>query len=1010
MSGPHSDGRLESSDSETIDRSKSMAFEFEGKAITAFDGDTIASALYASGLRVFSRSFKYHRPRGLLCVSGQCPNCMVNVDGEPNVRSCAVKVKDGMKVHRQNAWPSADNDFYSMIQMIDGFLPVGFYYKTFINWPIEWKRVEGRIRKITGVGNIEETLARWHRAPDSLADDFEQQFLHAQVAVVGGGPAGIAAAFEASNLGADVVLIDDQPELGGHLRFSDDTVQMPEGLDDEYSGLKGFEVARRLSESVSGRSSIRVLRGAVAFGLYESNLIGVMPGRKMIRLRADQIVVATGSHEYPAVFQNNDLPGVFLGRGLQKLVRLYGIRPGVRVLVVSNNDSGLSVARSLLAAKVQIAGYVDARKSVPSGDELLESLRKQNVPVLLGQILKELRGGKIVSGAVLVAIDEKGQPTPGSESTIACDTVCLNNGFESEASLLNQAGYGTAYDDLLGDFVPSIPKPAVHPCGEITGFHQLSISLLQGRVAGLTAALDVIDAERKSGEPRLLHAQSRIGTFGLMARGMEKACRDILSASGTGSVVAPSGFPDASRMNRRFVCICEDVGEKDLERAVSEGFEDIETLKRYSTTTMGPCQGKMCSIPSIAVCARETGRTIGETGRTVSRPPYQSIPMGIIAGVEYHPVKLTPMHHRHEQLNPKWMDMGEWKRPLVYSSVEEEYRAVRERVGIIDVSTLGRLDVKGADAPKLMDFVYTHIFSSLKPGKSRYGVICDDAGVILDDGTVTRLSENHYFITTTTGNVEFVEQWLTWWATALRLDAQVTNVTAGLAAVNVAGPKARDLLKKLTEIDLSTEAFPYMNSAEGLVAGVPCIMLRIGFVGETGWEIHFPAEFGDYFWDRLFEVGQEFDVRPFGVETQRILRLEKKHFIVSQDTDALSSPYEADMGWVVKLEKPDFVGKAALQILQKSPGERRLVGFVMTDSIVAHDGDQVYSSDGKNLIGVVTSSRFSPHVGSCVGLALVNSSNANQDERIGVRSEEALHFAKVSLSPFYDPEGKRLRS
>ena len=354
--------------------------------------------------------------------------------------------------------------------------------------------------------------------------------------------------------------------------------------------------------------------------------------------------------------------------------------------------------------------------------------------------------------------------------------------------------------------------------------------------------------------------------------------------------------------------------------------------------------------------------------------------------------------------------MGAWKRPLVYSSVESECKAVRERVGIIDVSTLGRLDLKGTDAPKLLDFIYTHNFSTLKPGKSRYGVICDDAGIILDDGTVTRLSEDHYFVTTTTGNVDFVEQWMTWWATTLGLDAHVTNVTAGLAAVNVAGPKARELLKKLTAIDLSTEAFPYMNGAEGLIAGVPCIMLRIGFVGETGWEIHFPAEFGDYFWDNLMEAGKEFEVRPFGVEAQRILRLEKKHVIVGQDTDALSSPYEADMAWVVKLEKQDFVGKAALQALQKNPGDRRLVGFVMADSSVAHDGDQVYSSDGRSLTGVVTSSRLSPYVGKCVGLALVLAADARQDQHVIIKSQGGTHRAGVTFSPFYDPEGKRLKS
>jgi sarcosine oxidase subunit alpha len=384
--------------------------------------------------------------------------------------------------------------------------------------------------------------------------------------------------------------------------------------------------------------------------------------------------------------------------------------------------------------------------------------------------------------------------------------------------------------------------------------------------------------------------------------------------------------------------------------------------------------------------------------------------MGAISGAELHPLKLTAMHYKHVELGARMMDMGEWKRPLLYTSVEEEYKTVREGVGIIDVSTLGRLDVKGRDAAKLLDFVYTHTFSNLKVGKSRYGVICDDAGIILDDGTVTRLSDTRYFITTTTGNIDFVEQWLTWWATAQKLDAHVTNVTAGLAAINVAGPKARDLLGKLTGINLSTEAFPYMNSAEGDVAGVPCILLRIGFVGETGWEIHFPAEYGEYFWDALLEAGKEFGVKPFGVETQRVLRLEKKHVIVGQDTDALSNPFEADMAWTVKFEKEDFIGKSALLAAQKKETERKLVGFVMSDSIVAHDGDQVFSSDGTRHIGFVTSSRLSPHLGKCVGLALLTPEYYKKGSKVRVKTGSVLSDAEVTLAPFYDPEGKRLRS
>jgi sarcosine oxidase, subunit alpha len=933
---------------------------------------------------------------------------MMSVGGEPNIRACLKEVKGGMKVHRQNAWPSADRDIYSLIERIDRFMPVGFYYKTFINSPIEWKRVEGRIRNIAGVGSLEDELSKW-RAGDEV-NEFEQQQMFTQVAVVGGGIAGMMAALEASKLGASVVIVDDQQGLGGHNRFSADLVPTASASEEEgMNGKAAFQVARELSQNIASRPGITVLSNSVAFGVYESNLVAVMQGMKLITLRAEKLIVATGSHEYLPVFGNNDLPGVFLGRGLLRLIRLYGVRPDGKVLVFANNDAGLSAAKALVEAKIPIAAYVDTRKNPKLDAELVNSLKERGAQVLLGYAIKELTGGKHVRTAIILAVDEKGGPVLGSERSVCCDTVCVSMGFESEASLLNQSGYGTAFDAELNDFVPTSPKPAIYPCGEVTGFHQVDVTFTQSKIAGLTAALSVMDADEKSAEPRLVDARKRVETYKLRLADVEKAYRVGISLAKS-PLAGPHPLPPETTTKKRFVCVCEDVVEKDLAYAVAEGFEEIETLKRYSTTTMGPCQGKMCSVTSIAICARETRRTMAETGRTVSRPPYLSTPIGVIAGVEFHPVKLTPMHHRHAELNPKWMDMGEWKRPFIYSSVEEEYQAVRERVGIIDVSTLGRLDVKGTDAPKLLDFVYTHIFSTLKPGKSRYGVICDDAGIILDDGTVTRLSEDHYFVTTTTGNVDFVEQWLTWWATIFGLDAHVTNVTAGLAAVNVAGPKARELLKKLTAIDLSTEAFPYMNGAEGLIAGVPCIMLRIGFVGETGWEIHFPAEFGDYFWEKLMEAGKEFEVRPFGVETQRILRLEKKHVIVGQDTDALSNPYEADMAWVVKLEKQDFVGKAALQVLQKNPGERRLVGFAMADSVVAHDGDQVYSPDGRSLTGVVTSSRPSPHVGKCVGLALVLTASAKQDEHVMIKSDGGMHRANVTFSPFYDPEGKRLKS
>ena len=1012
------DGRIERRAGEEIDRSRPVTFHFEGKSFSGYEGDTVASALYASGLRTFTRSIKYHRARGLFCVSGRCANCMVNVDGKPNVRACVEPIREGTTVKHQNAWPSLDHDLYSSIEMLDGFMPVGYRYKTFINFPWEWERVRGGMRKVAGLGSLDYELAGWKRDsgdpgdqhPPVDAEAFDQEFMHADVAVVGGGPAGMFAALEAGRLGARVVLVDDQPSLGGHLRYDDGEVMLEAATgESRYSGRKASELADELSHAVSQKDRLTVISDATVFGLYESNLLGLTQGNRLIKLRAKQVVISTGAHERFSVFQNNDIPGVFPASGLQRLIRLYGVRPGKSVAIVTDGDVGLAVARTLTGAGVGVSVYADSRANVDL-DEARQVLSGTGAVILNGYAVKESLGRKKVAGAILARVDENGRPVEGSERKFECDTICLANSLEADISLLYQAGCRTVYDVDIGDFIVTEHAASVSSCGDATGIHDLSASVLQAKVAGLSAALSLM-GDRIG--PEVQKARDDLETYGRGLKESESRYRERVS-SWKPKIVAElsgQGNDQQTMAAKSFVCICEDVLEKEVLQAISEGFDDIETLKRYSTLSTGPCQGKICLLPSIGICARETGKSIPETGRTTSRPPYLPVPMGALAGSELHPTKLTAMHYKHLELGADIMDLGEWKRPHAYGPVEEEYSAVREAVGVIDLGTLGRLDLKGRDAPRLLDFVYTHIFSKLQPGKSRYGVICDDAGIILDDGTVTRLSEDHYFITTSTGNVDFVEQWLQWWIAAQDLDAHVTNLTDGLAAVNVAGPKARDLLKKLTGVDISSEAFPYMNSAEGLVAGVPSILLRIGFVGETGWEIHFPAEYGEYFWDALMEAGNEFGIRPFGVEAQRVLRLDKKHIIVSQDTDALSDPFEADMSWIVKFEKDDFVGKAALAAIKKAGPKRMLVGFVL-DAGTVHDGDQVYSSEaeGSRLIGAVTSARFSPAVGRCVGLALVSSGSAKDDGPLRIMTQGKMSEARVTLRPFYDPDGKRLRS
>jgi sarcosine oxidase subunit alpha len=975
-----STSRLPPHPTQTVDPTQEVTFSFAGKTITAYRGDTVAAALYAAGVRIFSRSFKYHRPRGVLCFSGKCPNCLMNVDGVPNVRTCIEPIRAGMQVRPQNAWPSVERDAFSIIDKLDRLLPVGFYYKTFIHPRFVWPLAEQVLRRVAGLGEID-----YRAEPKRSAD---HQYRHTDVAVIGGGPAGLSAAYEAARLGTRVTLIDDQPVLGGHLRTQTSTYAEV----GEYTGLRGFDIARRLREAVESLPNIDIIRPAAVFGCYEGGLLGVVQGKRLIHLRTKRCVVATGGAEYPLLFQNNDLPGVMLGSGVQRLLQLYRVKPGNRVLVVTNNDFGFTVAYDLLAAGVEVAAVVDARASLPEDNPNMQQLKTVGVPMWAAHSIQAARGRKHVEGALIVPLDAQGRAVAGAARPVSCDVICLSTGFAPASALLAQSGCQLAYDATLSEIVPRQMATTVFAAGDVSGVHHLPAILLQGRIAGLQAAMSLGLREAESTHGRVASYQQELVAI-------EQQYRERLQ---TRPLVS-----DIRSGKKSFVCVCEDVTETDLCDSVTEGFGEIELLKRYSTVSMGPCQGKMCAMTSIGICARETGRSIVETGTTTARPPIQPVSLGVLAGRNYLPVKHTPLHHKHVALGAEMMDLGEWKRPYAYTSPAEEHRAVRERVGLIDVSTLGKLDVKGRDATQLLDKVYTHTFSSLRVGRVRYGVMCDDSGIILDDGTVSRLAEDHFFLTTTTGNIDFVEQWLKSWTVGTGKCVHITNVTAGLAAMNLAGPQARTVLGKLTDQDLSSTIFPYLACVHGEVAGVPALLLRIGFVGETGWEIHVPAEYGEHVWDALMEAGKEFAIAPFGVEAQRILRLEKKHLIVGQDTDALSNPLEADMAWVVKFDKADFIGKRALESVQQRGLRQKLVGFVMRDSTLVEGGSAV-AINGKP-VGRVASSRLSPYTGKCIGLAWVPMEIGANGTPLQIRVNGTMAVADIVNSPFYDPEGRRLR-
>ncbi len=969
--------RLPDRGSQVIDTGAPLEFQFNGQTYLGYRGDSIASALYASGVRVFSRSFKYHRPRGLLCLNGRCPNCLCNVDGTPNVRICTTALQPGMAVRTQNAWPSVELDALSLLDKLSPVLPVGFYYKTFIQPRALWPVYETVLRHAAGLGVLDV-----NREPEGA---YLQEYWYTDLAVVGGGPAGLAAALEARRLGLEVTLIDDQPALGGHLRLE----TRRESIGDEPPRA-GYERARALAEEVRA-AGVELLLGANAFGVYEGGLLGVAQGARMVELRYRALVVATGEQDRPLLFQHNDLPGVMLASGARRLVHLYGVRPGHRVVVASATDAGLRLAEDLLAAGIAVAAVVDARTHLDDGADSIRALRAASVPLLTGHAVTRALGKGRLAGVALSRLDAPRSPSDGTdELQVSCDLLAVATGADPMASLLGQAGCTLRYDEQRDRLVPVALAEGVFAAGQVAGVSGgVAALLLDGRLAGVRAAeyLGVGEPARQAAA-EIARARDR-------RNGAAPATRALVSTAPT---------PD-----KTFVCLCEDVTEKDVAAAIAEGFDHIELLKRYTTVTMGPCQGKICHSNAIALTARETGRDRVQTGMTTARPPAQPVELGTLAGLLHEPARLSSIHALHLRSGAEIMDLGEWKRARSYTTPGDEVLAVRERVGIIDVSSLGKLDVRGADAPKLLDKVYANTLSDLKVGRVRYGVVCDDSGIVLDDGTVARLAEDRYFVTTTTSGVTMVQEWFDWWLAGTGLCAHVTNVTSALAAINLAGPRAREVLRQLTDADVSAQAAPYLSAIEAEVAGVPALLLRIGFVGELGYEIHFAAEYGEHLWQALLEAGRDFGIKPFGVEAQRILRLEKGHIIVGQDTDALSNPYEAGMPWIVKLQKPDFIGKPSLQ-QAKARGEcNRLVGFQMEDpALVPEEGSAV--EFGGVPVGRVTSARFSPTLRQSIGMAWVPADQTGEGSPLVIRVGGRPSLARVVKLPFYDPEGARMRA
>ena len=694
------------------------------------------------------------------------------------------------------------------------------------------------------------------------------------------------------------------------------------------------------------------------------------------------------------MFEDNDLPGVMLGSAVQRLLHLYGVAPGQQAVVVAANDDGWQVAADLLAAGVSVAAIVDEREQADCASPHRAALSAA-VPIFWTHTILAAKGPGSVSGAVIARVSGQQAVDAATAQTLKCDLIAVSVGWTPAIEMLHQAGGRAAYHDQRQEILPVQLPAGVFVAGRAAGTHLVENQVAEGRLAGRSAA-------------------AYLG-LGAAPDASEVDAVRVRAAAENRRTSARVSVPGRKK---RFVCYCEDVTTKDIDASIEEGFNSLELLKRYSTVTMGPCQGKLCHMNAVHLCARGNGWTVAETGTTTYRQPQTPVALGALAGAHLEPVQVTPIHGWHGAHGATQMVAGQWLRPLHYGDPAAEVKAVRERVGLIDVSTLGKLRLTGPGVPALLNRLYINQWRDLKVERVRYGVMCNDEGVVLDDGVTARLAEAEWYTTTTTSGSNAIFEWIqSWLQSGWGEGVHVANVAEAFAAFNLAGPRSRAVLQKLTAGAVSNDAFPYMHVRAIEVAGVPCRVMRIGFTGELSYEIHVPTGYALHVWEALVEAGREHGLAPFGVEAQRVLRLEKGHLIVSQDTDAITDPFAAGMSWAVKLDKPDFLGKRSLARVAAEGSPQKLVGFkVPRLGVVPEEGLSIVrrpAAGGKlEHIGHITSCKFSPTLGETIGLCWLPAGLAAQaGAPFSIRLENgALEEARVHHGAFYDPQGERLRA